>query len=578
MKKILIFLFLLNSLFVAAQTNGEIKSISKSALSNGAAIQIVNGQISVVDNQSEQKVRIYKSGSIQAIRRSLNFIEGANTTLTFADNPGSDWADITITSASGSSAWGAITGTLSNQTDLNSALNLKANIASPTFTGTVGGITASMVGLGNVENTAISTWAGSSNILTVGTIGTGTWNATTIADGKIASALTGKTYNGLTLTSNATGFSVAGGTTSKTLTLNNTLSFSGTDASTLNIGAGGTLGSHAFISSLAPSDITSVTTASIIGRNTAGTGVAEILSTSTVRSLLSISNVDNTSDANKPVSTAEQTALNLKANIASPTFTGTVSGITATMVGLGNVTNESKATMFSSPTFTGTVSGVTATHVGLGNVNNTNDANKPVSTAQQTALDLKLGDNTTFIGYQALGSPFLTETLGETIQVSNTSTAMVDGQIKFTAVYLPKAATITGIRLYVRVLGVYTGDNNNRVGLYSYSAGVLTLVASSANSAILWTSAANAFQTIAFSSTYAASAGIYFVGFLYNNSVQTTAPSLASGVALNNLTMATLGFTNSAKLYGTANGTDLTTPKNMSAITASVIPSWVALY
>ena len=59
---------------------------------------------------------------------------------------------------------------------------------------------------------------------------------------------------------------------------------------------------------------------------------------------------------------------------ASPTFTGTVAGVTATHVGLGNVTNESKATMFASPTFTGTVSGVTATHVGLGNVTNESKA------------------------------------------------------------------------------------------------------------------------------------------------------------------------------------------------------------
>jgi hypothetical protein len=44
----------------------------------------------------------------------------------------------------------------------------------------------------------------------------------------------------------------------------------------------------------------------------------------------------------------------LRAPIASPTFTGTVAGVTAAMVGLGNVTNESKATMFASPTFTGT--------------------------------------------------------------------------------------------------------------------------------------------------------------------------------------------------------------------------------
>ena len=62
------------------------------------------------------------------------------------------------------------------------------------------------------------------------------------------------------------------------------------------------------------------------------------------------------------------------APLAGPTFTGTVGGITASMVGLGNVTNESKATMFTSPTFTGTVSGVTATHVGLGNVTNESKA------------------------------------------------------------------------------------------------------------------------------------------------------------------------------------------------------------
>lgn len=44
-----------------------------------------------------------------------------------------------------------------------------------------------------------------------------------------------------------------------------------------------------------------------------------------------LGNVDNTSDANKPVSTAQQSAIDLKANIASPTFTGTTnvsSGVT----------------------------------------------------------------------------------------------------------------------------------------------------------------------------------------------------------------------------------------------------------
>lgn len=69
---------------------------------------------------------------------------------------------------------------------------------------------------------------------------------------------------------------------------------------------------------------------------------------------IGLNNVDNTSDASKPVSSATQAALNLKANIANPTFTGTVNGITKSMVGLGNV-------------------------------DNTSDVNKPVSTAQASA-------------------------------------------------------------------------------------------------------------------------------------------------------------------------------------------------
>ena len=43
-----------------------------------------------------------------------------------------------------------------------------------------------------------------------------------------------------------------------------------------------------------------------------------------VKADVGLENVDNTTDANKPVSTATQTALNLKANLAGPTFTGTV--------------------------------------------------------------------------------------------------------------------------------------------------------------------------------------------------------------------------------------------------------------
>ena len=94
-----------------------------------------------------------------------------------------------------------------------------------------------------------------------------------------------------------------------------------------------------------------------------------------------------------------------KAPVNNPTFTGTVSGIDKTMVGLGSVDNTtdvdkpvSSATQtaldlkapLASPTFTGTVSGIDKTMVGLGSVDNTSDANKPVSTATQAELATKV--------------------------------------------------------------------------------------------------------------------------------------------------------------------------------------------
>lgn len=145
---------------------------------------------------------------------------------------------------------------------------------------------------GTLVNTSVTTL---SSLASVGTITTGTWNATAIADGKIASALTGKTYNGLSLTAAATGFTIAGGTTSKTLTVSNTLTLAGTDASTLNIGTGGTLGTAAFTASTAyapaagSSSIVTVGTVtsgtwngSVIDGQRGGTGVANTGKTITV--------------------------------------------------------------------------------------------------------------------------------------------------------------------------------------------------------------------------------------------------------------------------------------------------------
>ncbi|KZX17482.1 H-type lectin domain-containing protein [Methanobrevibacter filiformis] len=144
---------------------------------------------------------------------------------------------------------------------------------------------------------------------------------------------------------------------------------------------------------------------------------------SVTKAQIGLGNVDNTSDANKPVSTATATALNAKANtvdvvpitrkVANKALNADIT-LAKGDVGLGNVDNTSDA---NKPVSTATATALNAKantvdvvpitrkvankalnaditlakgDVGLGNVDNTSDANKPVSTATATALNNKL--------------------------------------------------------------------------------------------------------------------------------------------------------------------------------------------
>lgn len=125
-----------------------------------------------------------------------------------------------------------------------------------------------------------------------------------------------------------------------------------------------------------------------------------------VKGDVGLGNVDNTSDVNKPVSTAQQTALNLKADKSVQIITS--GGVTGGGNIGSNVTVEldsiTVASLAKADSAVQSVSGKTGNSitlvkgdVGLGNVDNTSDAAKPVSTAQQTALNLKANTSTQVI-------------------------------------------------------------------------------------------------------------------------------------------------------------------------------------
>ena len=116
------------------------------------------------------------------------------------------------------------------------------------------------------------------------------------------------------------------------------------------------------------------------------------------KSDVGLGNVDNTSDADKPVSDATQTALDGKED--------TISAGTTSQYWRGD---KSWQTLDKSA-------------VGLGNVDNTSDSNKPISTATQTALDAKL----TTANY------VVRETPSGTVNGTNTS---------FTLAHTPAAGT-----------------------------------------------------------------------------------------------------------------------------------------
>lgn len=107
------------------------------------------------------------------------------------------------------------------------------------------------------------------------------------------------------------------------------------------------------------------------------------------KSDVGLGSVDNTSDSDKPVSTAQQAALDLKQDIlAEGSF------VDGDKTKLDGITAGAEVNSVDSVNgYTGVVVLVKG-DVGLGNVDNTSDADKPVSTAQQTALDGKKDDFT----------------------------------------------------------------------------------------------------------------------------------------------------------------------------------------
>jgi hypothetical protein len=177
--------------------------------------------------------------------------------------------------------------------------------------------------------------------------------------------------------------------------------------------------------------------------------------------------------------------------------------------------------------------------------------------------------------FSSRGSSIKAQTMR--IENVNGSLNMVSQQIFYSAIWLPKAATITGAAFAIQVQGSYTANNFNGIALYTYSGGTITQVAITANTGTLWQGPTNTFQKIAFTGTYSANAGLYFIGLLYSQSAETTKPGIRAGSYATPL--GSMDFSNSAKISSARSSqTSLPASETMSNLALQNVWLWLGLY
>ena len=204
-----------------------------------------------------------------------------------------------------------------------------------------------------------------------------------------------------------------------------------------------------------------------------GTGASTIAAAKTN---LAINNVDNTSDANKPISTLTQTALDIKENAANKSVTTTLgtsdvlfptqnavktyvdAAIATTSIADGSIT-DSKIVSIGVGKITGIVpvanggtgaSTVAAakTNFALNNVDNTSDLNKSISILTQTALNTKenIANKSTITTLGTSDVLFPTQNAVKTyVDAAVAGVSITDGSIADSKIISISAGKITGV-------------------------------------------------------------------------------------------------------------------------------------
>lgn len=107
----------------------------------------------------------------------------------------------------------------------------------------------------------------------------------------------------------------------------------------------------------------------------------------------------------------------------------------------------------------------------------------------------------------------------------NGTEALVDRRVRSIAVYVNRSITVSTIYYRLATSGVYTAENFNGFTVSSYSNGILTKIAETANSSSAWASPAGVFNSLPLISPITLSPGLYYISAYVNwSGTPTTTP------------------------------------------------------
>jgi hypothetical protein len=527
-------LFLILTLFISIASTAQITGTKISAMPNYTG-NVDSAYVPIIINGQNKKTQAYNVNK--------NRIDS-----------------LVVAVGAGISQWGQIGGTLSNQLDLQAALNARqATLVSGTNIKTING--ASILSSGNISTLTDPTtttgdiiYRNSSGALTRLAIGAST-TVLTVASG-IPAWTTQLRWSG--------DFPVVATSTTNATMADNTPVYT-------YLGVGG----HVFTLPTLVDGSFFVKNAGSGSVTVQRGGTATIYTSSSVTSFVLAAGQSVFLTGYSSTSTWQALFLNTASSgSASDLTSGTLDDARLSgNVPLLNVPNTFTATnSFNSATITGSLGYTPVTNartitVGSETFDLTANRSFYPKTPFQRAIE-------------ALGSEVKGQSVGVNMdQMSTTSFDAADGTAYWTAVWLPSPQTLTGVKFWLGAQGNFTGDNFNGFALYTYSAGTLTQVATSANDETIWKGTANTFQTVPFTATYSASAGLYFVAFIFNSSATTTAPKFGISASVATGGMQAGDFTNSAKLNSTQTSqTTLSSTKAFTSLTVTTLRPWIGLY